>query len=312
MRLLQGEGSADVTGMVLGTSRVGLRSDASVRWTGAFRTGTAYRDATCLQYVLTFAGTGSGQVARAERGTAKGDLRSQPLQTTSQGGRTQDGRLYDEILDAILDRRLSPGVKLKEEELATIFSVSRTVVRRALLRLSHDRIVDMQPNRGATIIRPDAHEAREILGVRRLIESAVVREATLAATPAALDELRRCVDRERDRTRTQDVGTGMRLSGDFHIRLATLSGNGRLLGYLSELVPQTSLIIAVYQAPHHDLCSHEEHFELVDAMAEGDIAVVQGMMDRHLQHIEDTLNLDSGNLPDDLHAAFAHVRPVSR
>ena len=34
---------------------------------------------------------------------------------------TQDGRLYNEILDAILDHRLSPGVKLKEDELSSIF-----------------------------------------------------------------------------------------------------------------------------------------------------------------------------------------------
>ena len=66
--------------------------------------------------------------------------------------RTQDEYLYTEILDAILDRRLSPGVKLKEDELAEIFSVSRTIVRRALLRLSHDRIVDIQPNRGACLL----------------------------------------------------------------------------------------------------------------------------------------------------------------
>lgn len=221
--------------------------------------------------------------------------------------RTQDQRLYEEILDAVLDRRLAPGVKLREEELAKIFSVSRTVVRRALLRLAHDRIVDVQPNRGASVARPDAREAREILGVRRLIESAVAREATLAATEDSLAELRACVEAERDRTRCQDVGSGMRLSGDFHVRLARLSGNRRLLGYLRELVPQTSLIIAVYQAPHHDLCSHQEHFEIIEAMERGEVEPVQALMARHLQHIEDTLELDDERAPGDLHAAFAHV-----
>lgn len=50
---------------------------------------------------------------------------------------TQGEYLFTGILDAILDLRLSPGIKLKEDELADIFSVSRTVVRRALLRLSY-------------------------------------------------------------------------------------------------------------------------------------------------------------------------------
>ena len=38
---------------------------------------------------------------------------------------TQDERPYKEILDAIFDRRLSPGIKLEQDELADIFFVSR-------------------------------------------------------------------------------------------------------------------------------------------------------------------------------------------
>ena len=39
---------------------------------------------------------------------------------------TQDERLYKkETLDAIFDRRLSPGIKLEQDELADIFFVSR-------------------------------------------------------------------------------------------------------------------------------------------------------------------------------------------
>jgi len=221
---------------------------------------------------------------------------------------TQDERLYNEILDAILDHRLSPGVKLKEDELSSIFSVSRTVVRRALLRLSHDRIVDIQPNRGATIIRPDVQKSREILGVRRLIERELIREATLAANKQKLDELKRCVEDERDQVRRQHVGSGLRLSGDFHIQLSMLSQNSTLQGYLKELVPQTSLIIAMYQTPHHTLCSHQEHFDIIDVIARGDVEAAQAEMDNHLQRIEDKLDLGNERSPGDLHAAFAHIK----
>jgi len=221
---------------------------------------------------------------------------------------TQDGRLYNEILDAILDHRLSPGVKLKEDELASIFSVSRTIVRRALLRLSHDRIVDIQPNRGATIIRPDVKKAREVLGVRRLIESELVREATIAATKESLNRLRKCVEDERDQVRRQHVGSGLRLSGDFHIQLSMLSSNETLQSYLKELVPQTSLIIAMYQTPHHTLCSHQEHFDIIDIVEAGDAKAAQNEVDNHLQRIEDKLDLGNERSPGDLFAAFAHVR----
>lgn len=221
---------------------------------------------------------------------------------------TQDGRLYNEIMDAILDHRLSPGVKLKEDELSSIFSVSRTVVRRALLRLSHDRIVDIQPNRGATIMRPDVQKAREVLGVRRLIECELIREATIAADEESIKELRQCVEDERDQVRRQHVGSGLRLSGDFHIRLSLLSSNVTLRSYLKELVPQTSLIIAMYQTPHHTLCSHQEHFDIIDIIASGDVKAAQDEMDNHLKRIEDKLDLENERSPGDLYAAFAHVK----
>ncbi len=221
---------------------------------------------------------------------------------------TQDEYLYTEILDAILDRRLNPGIKLKEDELADIFSVSRTIVRRALLRLSHDRIVDIQPNRGATIMQPDVQTAREVLGARRLIERELIRQATLAATTDAIESLKKCVQDERDQVRRQQLGTGLRLSGDFHIQLSKLSNNKTLMGYLKELVPQTSLIIATYQIPHHTLCAHQEHFGIIDVIERGDVEAAQEAMDSHLQRIEDKLDLDSERTQGDLYSAFAHLK----
>ena len=241
---------------------------------------------------------------------AKKNSQSAPLliPVAGPGNTTQDEYLYTEILDAILDRRLNPGIKLKEDELADIFSVSRTVVRRALLRLSHDRIVDIQPNRGANIIQPDVRTAREVLGARRLIERELVREATLAATEEAINTLRQCVENERDQVCRQHVGSGLRLSGDFHVQLSKLSQNRTLMGYLKELVPQTSLIIATYQTPHHTLCAHQEHFDIIDIIASGDVEGAQDAMESHLLHIEDKLDLGAERSSGDLYAAFSHVR----
>ncbi len=239
--------------------------------------------------------------------TKKDDRKPLLIPLTDGTSTTQDQYIYTEILDAILERRLDPGVKLKEDELADIFSVSRTIVRRALLRLSHDRIVDIQPNRGATIVKPDVQTAREIIGARRLIESELVKQATALATPKAISTLKKCVEDERDQVRRQHVGSGLRLSGDFHIQLAELSGNRTLAGYLKELVPQTSLIIATYQTPHHTLCAHQEHFDIIDVVASGDIEAAQEAMDSHLQHIEDKLDLVDEHKGGDLYKTFSHI-----
>ena len=54
---------------------------------------------------------------------------------------------------------LPPSTKLNEESLSEIFGVSRTIIRRALLRLSLEQVVDIKPNRGATVSAPTIEEA---------------------------------------------------------------------------------------------------------------------------------------------------------
>ncbi|MGB1173168.1 MAG: GntR family transcriptional regulator, partial [Marinobacterium sp.] len=50
--------------------------------------------------------------------------------STRQKSKTQDQHIYEEIFDAILEQRLWPGTRLKEESLGEIFGVSRTIIRR--------------------------------------------------------------------------------------------------------------------------------------------------------------------------------------
>src|SRR5262249_36567593 len=55
------------------------------------------------------------------------------------------------IRNAIIEGRLEPGRRLKEEELARELGISRTPVREALLVLQAEDLVVATPNRGATV-----------------------------------------------------------------------------------------------------------------------------------------------------------------
>src|SRR2546425_836240 len=83
-------------------------------------------------------------------------------------GRAED-RVFNAILDAVLDHRLAPGTKLKERELAEIFGVSRGAVRGALTRLGHSLLVELRPNRGAVIANPSSAETPDLFEARRVI-----------------------------------------------------------------------------------------------------------------------------------------------
>ena len=76
---------------------------------------------------------------------------------------------------AIVEHRLQPGTKLAEQKLADHFGVSRTLVRQALFQLSQNRLVRLEPARGAFVAAPSADEARQVFAVRRMLEAEMVR-----------------------------------------------------------------------------------------------------------------------------------------
>ena len=88
---------------------------------------------------------------------------------------SQTQRIVDALTAAIVERRLMPGTKLVEQKIADIFSVSRTIVRQALNQLSRDRLVVLEPARGAFVATPSVDEARQVFEVRSMLEAAMVR-----------------------------------------------------------------------------------------------------------------------------------------
>jgi len=241
----------------------------------------------------------------------------QPLKKQTREGKTtrsgtQDDVVYAHIFDAILEQRLAPGTKLSEEALGEIFGVSRTIIRRALSRLAHEGVVLLRPNRGAVVASPGAEEARQIFYVRRMIERAITELACKNAKPEQIAALRQMVIDERDCFSRGDRGMGIRLSGEFHLKLAEAAGNQTLLGFLRSLISQTSLIIALYESSSRAHCSDAEHDQVIDAIEAGNVEVAVDLMMRHMDSVDAKLNLDGETASDDLHAVFSHLLPGTK
>ena len=95
-------------------------------------------------------------------------------------------RIVEAITTAIVERRLMPGTKLAEQQIADIFKVSRTLVRQALNQLSRDHLVTLEPARGAFVAQPSVQEARQVFEVRAMIEAAMMRQLCARITDAAM------------------------------------------------------------------------------------------------------------------------------
>lgn len=221
--------------------------------------------------------------------------------------------VYRQILDAILEQRISPGTKLGEEQLADIFDVSRPVVRRALNQLSFERVVEIKPNRGAFIANPSVDEARQVFEARRTVEEAIVRGCARNHSRKDLAKLRQHLELEHEAVRNDERARWIRLTGEFHLVVARAGGNDILAGFLEDLVAQTSLIIGLYGVGSRSLCCESDHTEIVDAIAARDEERSAARMLHHLRACESSLDMRRTMEPDDLAAVLAgSARPNKR
>lgn len=207
--------------------------------------------------------------------------------------------MYESIVAAIVEHRLAPGTRLREERLAELFAVSRTQVRPVLQRLEHEALVERQPRRGAMVSAPSREATKQIFAARRLVEPFLVQAVCAHCDRTAMRRLERIVKDESRARDANDRRAMVRLSGDFHRELAALAGNEPLAKLMIGLTVRTCLAILANRASIGSTCREDEHERILAAIAAGDGAAASRLMVQHLQHIERSLDEPAPPLPDD-------------
>jgi DNA-binding GntR family transcriptional regulator len=205
---------------------------------------------------------------------------------------TSATEISDRIIEAVMAQKLAPGSRLGEQQLAMLFDCSRTVVREALTRLAARGIVTVSSRRGWYLIEPSLDEAREAFEARRVIEMGLIRCTTEVSKPA-IKLLKNHISKERAAIKGSDVGLRSYLLGDFHVCLAECLGNTLLADTLRDFTARTTLIAMLYQSSHDAAHSCAEHAEIVTALEQGEWAVAEQIMQRHIGNVQAALKLQS-------------------
>ncbi|MFW2544095.1 GntR family transcriptional regulator [Primorskyibacter sp. 2E107] len=192
---------------------------------------------------------------------------------------------------AIHERRIAPGTKLGEDELAEIYGVSRTIVRTALQSLSHIQLVDIRRNRGAFVAQPSPTEAHEVFEARELLEPRTARSAAAHATEDDVARLHKHIEQEHEAIRAGDHGRALHLSGLFHIEISRIADQATIAGFIETLIARSSLIIALYWRRESALCESHAHHALISAIAEHDGQAAEELMHSHLVDLHTALDL---------------------
>jgi DNA-binding GntR family transcriptional regulator len=163
------------------------------------------------------------------------------------GGPVRAERVADvvarRLAQAIISGDLAPGTRLREETLATDFSVSRTPIREALILLSANGLAHLEPNRGATVLQLTADDVSEVYRLRALLESESAALAAGRITPEVAGSLFKICDRMSE-LRAASASEQLAADTTFHYTIAEASGSPRL----HALIRQVSAIPEAYRS----------------------------------------------------------------
>jgi DNA-binding GntR family transcriptional regulator len=194
------------------------------------------------------------------------------------------------IRNAIIEGRLEPGRRLKEEELARELGISRTPVREALLTLQAEDLVVATPNRGATVRVHDADDLDDQYELRALLEGFAARRAAERVTPEEIDALRESCARFEALSPDDDLRGVVRENLFFHNTILEVADNPRLTALVRKVI-ELPLVYNSYRwySPEQMRISVHYHRQITRALADGDADRAELVMKEHLFEARDLL-----------------------
>lgn len=192
-------------------------------------------------------------------------------------------RIADELRTQILDGMLSPGERIRQEELAEQFGASRIPVREALRILVTDGLVNMVSNSGAWVSSLTQAECSELYQMRERLEPLLLRYSVPNLDEATISELGEMVEHMRA---VDDIEEFMRLDRAFHWQTyagAHTSTLGELIERLwNTTQPYRRVFTRLVRSEGIEV-THLEHELLVEAIRRRDSEEAERILLGHIR-----------------------------
>ena len=196
--------------------------------------------------------------------------------------RTKEEQVADYLREGIISGQYPRGSRLKQAEIAERLNLSITPVREALKLLEAEGYVSGDSYRGARVVPFDASASGEILQLRLLLESQLVRGAVEKANAADIQELRTLAADFENAFAKGDRASARGINYRFHRRMYDIAGMPQTLHFVQILWARYpfDLINAIEGRGKH---AAEEHEDILRAITVGDVSAAMLAMRKHIE-----------------------------
>lgn len=195
---------------------------------------------------------------------------------------------YKRIKQMIFEQKFAPGQRLVYEDLARLFSMSRTPIINALNRLEQEGFVASEDFRGFYVRPIDPQEVWEAFGVREALEVYAVEQAITIGDAEGLSALEERLQEHEDYRPHYYTRKKFLLDSEFHLQIARMAKN-RVLRYLLKRNFEHIFLRARLENYNQGRVplSAEEHHKLVDSIKRKDILGSIEILRNHIHRARD-------------------------
>jgi DNA-binding GntR family transcriptional regulator len=185
----------------------------------------------------------------------------------------------------IFSGRLQPGDPLPERLLAEQLGVSRTPVREALFTLQSEGLVELTPNRGATVRTVNAHDVEQIYALRTVLEAYAAREAAEVGLNEHYADALEDAQARLERLGTRSAAAEQALADlSFHMLISEATGSRMLHTIMGQVLAFTVSYRSNFAYPEERVARvNEQHRAILAALRGQDADRAEKTMREHVE-----------------------------
>ena len=195
--------------------------------------------------------------------------------------------IEERLRSAILDGRLPPGTAIRQQELATLFGVSRMPVREAIRQLEAQSLLKVVMHKGAVVAPLIGEDAVDTYDLRLILESEALRQSIPLLDAADIALARDYIRQLETETRHAEIG---RLNRLFHMTLYGKATNQKLLRLIdNELSEEERFLRFHLSSMGLGQLTQDDHTALAEAASDKLIDEALLVLERHLSNASRTI-----------------------
>lgn len=194
-------------------------------------------------------------------------------------------KVIEKLREDIINNRFETGSRITIKEISERYGVSPIPVREAFRTLEGEHFLEINPYKGATVLRIDEQFVRDVYGILRALEC-LLYETALDEIDEEIIQKLRCINEQIRVIAELPYGAAeyVDLNTRFHNTIMEHSKNQKALEMYTHYHEIISTIRKKYTpVPERIRIGIEQHEKLIDALEKKDALLVKMAVDEHIK-----------------------------